>query len=146
MGRAARRITVVPETGDDFARLDNATRFLIRVGWPLVLAFRLAVYAVYDNPTHLGLWGATRVQHAAVYLAAAAAVVLTVGPTRRRLLELKAGAIFAVGFSSALADLIAVDAPNPARFNSAAGWIVLLYGNVLAVWLRLFDVDDRGRV
>ena len=121
------------------------TQLWVRILWPGFLITRFVVYAFVDSPTHFLFWAASRPWHASFYLIAAMLVVVTLGKTPRRILELKALAIWFVAFCSVVADISINNEGPSARWNSYIAWAGLIVANQMVIRLRLSILDERGR-
>jgi hypothetical protein len=121
--------------------LSRWTRILIRWVWPIVLAYRLVIYAFTDDPPHIAFGHATRLEHATLYLIGAALVLLTMGRTKVKWLLVKVSVITAVAAFSIVGDFV-VSETTSSRWNSSAGWLVVMTANIISVMLRLSWSED----
>jgi len=78
-------------------------------------------------------------------MVAVALVAVTIGPTPRRILELKALAIWVIAFSSVIGDLVVHSHSASARWNSTVSWLGLVIANQIAILLRLSASDEIGK-
>lgn len=117
-------------------------RVLARVVWPVVLSARLIAYALTDRPTHLVYWHATRIEHASLYLATIALVVVTLGATPWRYVVAANTVIAGVCIASVMGDVVIGTARE---WLSVTSWATIFVANWLVVLFRLTWIDARGR-
>lgn len=122
--------------------VDVTVRIIARWVWPIVLIARLVAYALTDSPTHIVYWHATRIQHATLYFAVAATVVVAMGRTPWRILIAKCMLISTLCFASVAGDVVVGTARE---WLSITSWATILVANWLVVLFRLTWIDERGR-